>query len=550
MSYTDKVLAKFPLGYFRLEETSGNAVNSGSVAGVVGLFSSAVVRGVVGLITDGGFSARFSSTAGASSAISMSPIITVADNSSYTLEAWIKTSDAGAGTRMIAGRAGGSGANTNGYLGMLDNIPRMHVRNSVSIAFEAIGPALINDGEDHHLVGSWDSATNVARLYVDGVLVSTVATTHPDSTIIRGGGLSTIGNFNSGAAAFGGDIDEVAFYDYVLTPEQVVENWVHGAYFLPGIPLNVQETSTHRVATITWSASSGSVDGYRVRIDGGSSIDVGAQFSHTFERLVSATDYTLEVQSYGPRGSSAWVSIASRTDDSPYPLRWEQADPAYEEGVDRGVLYPPSSSGVAWTGLTSVSEEDVVELTPLYFDGVKYADNQSIGAFSATLKAFTYPDELDDLYRFGLSYRTREGRDIHLVYNVVARATTRIFQTTSGTVAPSEFEWALSSVPVILNAFRSTGHYMINTDTLTQMQLRHLENTLYGSETSEPYLPTIEEIARIIQVEGEWIFTNNGNGLWSATGPDELYLNLGGGRHQLREVDATLTAPGTYEIPA
>lgn len=45
----------------------------------------------------------------------------------------------------------------------------------------------------------------------------------------------------------------------------------------------------------------------------------------------------------------------------------------YETGVDRGVLYVGDQPGVAWTGLTSVSESPTGgEARAFYIDGVKY----------------------------------------------------------------------------------------------------------------------------------------------------------------------------------
>jgi len=244
---------------------------------------------------------------------------------------------------------------------------------------------------------------------------------------------------------------------------------------------------------------------------------------------------------------SAWVEI--ETLPPPEPLIWGESGISYEVGVDQGVLYPPDSEGVPWDGLTTVTEQTEVELNPLYYDGVKYADGQSLGDYAATIRAFSYPPELEDLYRFGISYRTGEGRYIHLVYNVTARPTTKVYQTVSSKIEIGDFEWSLTAVPVLLNAFRATGHFIIDTETLTQTQLAHLENTLYGSATTEPYLPSVDELAIIVQVEGEWSFTHNGNGVWTATGSDELYTNLGSGRHELREVDAVLLGSGRYSIP-
>lgn len=284
-------------------------------------------------------------------------------------------------------------------------------------------------------------------------------------------------------------------------------------------------------------------------------IEIGAEINYNFSTFATIYGGSVNqpdlpfVDGTPSDGRLGWVEFTF--DDVPESI-WKEPYTAgeYEAGVDRGVLYPPEGPGVPWSGLISVVEEDGLELSPLYFDGVKYADGQTIGDYSAKVKAITYPPELEDLYRFGFSYRTSEGRYVHLVYNVVAKTSTRAYQTNSTQTHIGDFEWTVTSVPILLNAFRPAGHFVIDTQTLTEMQLNQLENALYGSTTSDPYLPTVEELLVITQVEGEWTFTFTSNGIWTAVGPDELHSDLGGGRHQLREVDATPQGDGRYEIPA
>ena len=128
-------------------------------------------------------------------------------------------------------------------------------------------------------------------------------------------------------------------------------------------------------------------------------------------------------------------------------LVWDQiGERIYQTGVDRGVLYLHDGTVVPWNGLTSMDESSNSELKSFFLDGVKYLENLSPGDFLGKLKAFTYPDEFDQvngiapvapglLYyeqppkSFNLSYRTRVGNDIegteygykiHILYNVIA----------------------------------------------------------------------------------------------------------------------------------
>ena len=75
----------------------------------------------------------------------------------------------------------------------------------------------------------------------------------------------------------------------------------------------------------------------------------------------------------------------------------------YETGVDHGVLYPINEStnqydfGVAWNGLTSVSETPSgAESNAQYADNIKYLDLLSAETFGATIACFTYPKEWEE----------------------------------------------------------------------------------------------------------------------------------------------------------
>lgn len=73
-------------------------------------------------------------------------------------------------------------------------------------------------------------------------------------------------------------------------------------------------------ALLSWSAPTGGdpVEGYEVRLDGGSIIDVGTDLSYEFTGLDAATAYTLEVRSYNEAGTSSWASIGTTTDTIPF----------------------------------------------------------------------------------------------------------------------------------------------------------------------------------------------------------------------------------------
>lgn len=89
----------------------------------------------------------------------------------------------------------------------------------------------------------------------------------------------------------------------------------------PGIPTAVVATPDTYTAVLDWAvpATGGAPDGYRVRVDGGGSTDVGNVLTHEFTGLDPETAYTLSVQAYNAGGSSAWVDVVTETQIAPPP---------------------------------------------------------------------------------------------------------------------------------------------------------------------------------------------------------------------------------------
>jgi len=209
-------------------------------------------------------------------------------------------------------------------------------------------------------------------------------------------------------------------------------------------------------------------------------------------------------------------------------LLWDQlGERTYETGVDHGVLYIPDVSGVyatgvAWNGLTSVSESPSgAEATAQYADNIKYLNLISAEEFSATLEAFTYPDEFaqfDGLAvpepgvavgqqprrAFGLSYRTQLGNDlegaaygykIHLVYGCTATPSEKAYSTINDSPEALTFSWEIATTPVAVTDLQPTSLIVIDSTVVDSADLALLEDELYGDATTGvANLPTPDEV--------------------------------------------------------
>jgi len=222
---------------------------------------------------------------------------------------------------------------------------------------------------------------------------------------------------------------------------------------------------------------------------------------------------------------------------------WNQLETRrFETGIDRGVLYPPNECGVPWNGLTSVEEEAANTVEAVYFDGVKFNDLVTVGDFSGVIKAITYPDEfiqfegsLEDQTgvvilnqpqgRFGLAYRTMIGNvngefnhyKIHLLWNLTALPSTKIYETIADEVGLTEFEWSITAVPEDIENFRPTAHIILDSRKIDPYLMADIEAIIYGDEDSCPTLPSLKGLTSFIRKWDRLIITDHGDGTWSAT---------------------------------
>ena len=223
-------------------------------------------------------------------------------------------------------------------------------------------------------------------------------------------------------------------------------------------------------------------------------------------------------------------------------LIWDQTDlRTYEYGVSRGVLYPHNEDGVAWNGLISVKETSSEETdTPVYVDGVKYLGSQVINSFSASIEAFTYPDEFleydgsiitseqTELKRFNLCYRTNIGNSqsgeygykLHIVYNAWAIATEKINNTVNEAPNAVTFNWDFTTIPISIVGARDSSHLIIDSTKAHPWVMDSMEDILYGSVNSPPTLPTPEQIVLHFEEAALVRVIDHGDGTFSVTGPD------------------------------
>lgn len=201
----------------------------------------------------------------------------------------------------------------------------------------------------------------------------------------------------------------------------------------------------------------------------------------------------------------------------------------FETGVSKCVLYLQEDGkypkGVAWNGITGITESPSgAEATDLYADNIKYATLRSAETLSATVEAYTSPDEWAlcdgsaEPYKgvkvgqqsrksFGLSYVTEVGNDtdpekgykIHFVYGGTASPSERGYSTKNESPEAITFSWEVSTTPVNVPDLKPTSFISISSLDISKEALKAIEDAIYGTEEKEAYLPLPEELFNIIE---------------------------------------------------
>ena len=258
-------------------------------------------------------------------------------------------------------------------------------------------------------------------------------------------------------------------------------------------------------------------------------------------------------------------------------INWDETGTRFfEAGVDRGVLYTSGNPGVSWSGLTAVHEKPAGGgTTSYYMDGQKYLAVSAAEEFEATIEAFTYPTEFypcdgyesaqTGLYvtyqpkkSFSFAYRTMVGNDvdpvgaykIHIVYNALASPSDRANNTMKDAPETTNFSWDITATPNDMTGFRPSAHIVIDSRTAHPGAISDVEDILYGTDSTEARLPLLDELVTVFVTNALFVVTDNGDGTWTATAPDELgAITLVGTDHfTITWPSAVFTSSTTYTL--
>ena len=224
-AYSAEIIGDAPYLYWRLDETTGTAINDAGTGNHDGtLLAQTSAFNQTGALTSESPNRAMSLTVAGINANSSN-----FGPASFSVEAWVKSTSTTGGRFLGFGNQ--TGATTSTVVDrQLYMAPNGKVYFGVGSAkTTVVSGSALNNGAWHHVVGTYIAGTNGMKLYVDGALQGQATATVQNFTgYWRAGGEHLTGwTGNPTDDYFEGNLDEIAVYTDVLTPAEVYSHFTN-----------------------------------------------------------------------------------------------------------------------------------------------------------------------------------------------------------------------------------------------------------------------------------------------------------------------------------
>lgn len=247
----------------------------------------------------------------------------------------------------------------------------------------------------------------------------------------------------------------------------------------------------------------------------------------------------------------------------------------FNSGVDRGVLFVEGLSGVAWSGLTEVTKNTTgTAPRPYYMDGIKYLNYPTPGELEGSISAFYSPPQFDHCdgspsdglpvkvgqqsrRTFSLAYRTligndvegaRRGYKIHLIYDALAEPSDQTSSSLTNDPEAAPLSWTFSTQARPTFERLPTSHLEVTTLTSTPEQIAALEATLYGTPTTNPRMPSPNEVLGMMGENAKLTVVLHGDGTFTVIGEEGFIHRINSEVYQLASSQISVPSNGHYTI--
>lgn len=232
-------------------------------------------------------------------------------------------------------------------------------------------------------------------------------------------------------------------------------------------------------------------------------------------------------------------------------------------GLEQAVLYVEGFPPVPWNGLTGLTLSPAKgEKRAYYLDGVKYVEEVLTEELEGSIEGLSAPKEFaecdgtvakrlgvyahqQDRRSFGLSFRS--GTKIHILYNVLASPSQRVYISEQETPETMTLSWSLTTQSVPMSGLLPTAHISVDTATAPPSVVSGLIDILYGDEQYSGRLPRPDDVLRLFS-SVNLVVIDLGSGLYSLSGPDDTVIRNTPERYTISAPTVVDLGDGKYRI--
>lgn len=230
MTYSAEVLADTPLAYWKLGEASGTTATDSSGNANDGTYTGSPTLGATGMLTGDPDTAV---TFDGSTQYMSAPLAAFAANALITVEAWAKWTSTSTNSTIVCSDTAVAGH--KGFALFIGNAAGKVSFGSYGSSFATTSAATFNDGNRHHLVGTYDGTQ--FRLYVDETLAAGPTT----ASLPTGASVVYVAERGNNTLRFAGTVEKVAVYSGVLSTTRITAHYNAGTSS-GSTPISVSDT--------------------------------------------------------------------------------------------------------------------------------------------------------------------------------------------------------------------------------------------------------------------------------------------------------------------
>jgi hypothetical protein len=138
------------------------------------------------------------------------------------------------------------------------------------------------------------------------------------------------------------------------------------------------------------------------------------------------------------------------------------------------------------------------------------------------------------------------GYKLHIVYNALAEPASRNNNTLSSSPTPLSLSWDITTTPKKITGIKPTAHLVLESTEVAESVLRAIEDVIYGTETSQPHIPSPLELLAIYEEAESLVIEDLGGGMYAAEGL--TVENLGSGLFAIDHDDVVLNGDGSFTV--